>query len=862
MNSRPIVAVTCCWVAGVSVLSLFQRQDAMLALIGLGFLLIGFGLLGKLNWKLLVVCVMALLISGGERMWLEHRQSSGLAIHEVSEGNEALIIGYISSVVEVDGDLVMFQVKSRSIQLGHATPEQKLQDTMIVRIKLNEQREQQTASNWRRGDRVRIKGELEKTGTAGNFGAFDYRSYLEKRGIYWQLSAKGTESVTVKDGRIDLSIKGLRILDHLRDEISALMDQMFPNGDSGYMKGLVVGIRSDLNPKQFDDFALLGLTHVLAISGLHVGVIVVILLQFGAWMRLTRERTLELTIAFMPVYMLITGASPSAVRACLMAMLALWLARRHALKDGLHLLSAAALLMLMWNPMLIAEVSFQLSFIVTAGLLLFVPTVTESLPFPWKWLRGSISVTVTAQAVSFPLTAYYFHSVHLLSLPANFFLVPFISFIVMPLGMASIVLGAIWLPLGIIPAKLATLGNQLTFAAVEYLSRYNELRTVWPQPSLLWVTAAYVLMGAGIYLLKRKKTNEKEQEWWLGQSIAGSQLGENEELTAPLVLVPSELMDSKRKSQRAMIILLVAVMGWLLWGFQPSGLDRSATVSFINVGQGDSILIRTGAGKHILIDTGGTVNFRKPGEEWRERSDPYEVGRKLLVPLLLKRGVRELDALVLTHMDADHIGGAAAVMDQIPVRTVLFNGTVKGSPVASTLFQLALDKGVSCYSVNAPMEWVVDSSTKLSALYPSEQLLGQSDEIIASDDQNDRSIVLLINLYGRQFLFPGDLESKGEQAVVEEQIKAGNNMRRNIDVLKAGHHGSKTSTTQAWLNYWKPQETVISVGLNNVYRHPHPTVMQRLVDSGGIILRTDLDGEIQYRISPGGRMERRTMLHV
>lgn len=858
LGSRPIVAVTCCWVAGVSILSLFQGIEAIAALIALMLLILGMGILGQFNRSLLLACTLALLLSSGERLWIEYGKGSDISSINMVDGLAVAVRGYISSSVEVDGDLAMFRLKARGIQLPNTFQEQTISEIIIIRVKLEEQSEQLTASQLKRGNNVRVGGEIKLPGAAGNFGAFNYRDYLIKQGVYWQLNAKGLNSVAaIENEKVDLRIRGLQALDDFRAMIGALMDRMYPNGDAGYMKGLVVGIRSDLNPEQFDDFARLGLTHVLAISGLHVGVIVFILLQIGRWMRLTRERTLDMTIVCMPLYMMITGASPSAVRACLMAMLALWLARRYALKDGLHLLSAAALFMLIWNPSLIEDVSFQLSFIVTTGLILFVPTVTESLPFRWKWLRGAVAVTLTAQVVSFPLTAYYFHSVHLLSLPANFFLVPFISFIVMPLGMASIAMGALWLPLGIIPAKLATLGNQLTFTIVEWLSQFIELRTIWPQPSLLWVMIAFLLMGAGIVLLKRKIAEKKDRDWWISMSDVGSlDLGNH---TAPLVFVPSLSENDRRISLMYKLTLTLISLSWLVWGYQPEFLDRSGTVSFINVGQGDCILIRTGEGKHILIDAGGTINFRKPGEEWRERSDPYEVGRKLLVPLLLKRGVRELDALVLSHLDADHIGGAQAVIDQIPVRALLINGTVKDSPVSNDLFQLALDKNIPFFSVHASMKWKVDSTTELSVLYPGANLTGQDNGIVVEEDQNEISIVLLVSLYERTFLLPGDLELKGEQAIVEAQIKAGSTAQRDINVLKAGHHGSKTSTTQAWVNYWQPLETVISVGLNNVYRHPHPTVMQRLSALGSTILRTDLDGEIQYRIFSDGTMERRSL---
>jgi competence protein ComEC len=327
-------------------------------------------------------------------------------------------------------------------------------------------------------------------------------------------------------------------------------------------------------------------------------------------------------------------------------------------------------------------------------------------------------------------------------------------------------------------------------------------------------------------------------------------------MTAPLALKHDQ--PNRDRFKWAIFEAGIAALGlvWLTWGFQPAWLDHHATIAFINVGQGDSILIRTGGGKHILIDTGGTVSFQKPGEDWRTRSDPYEVGRKLLVPLLLKRGVRELDALVLTHLDADHIGGAQAIMDQIPVRKIWFNGTLKDSPLALTVFQTALEKDIDCYPVHVPMEWKVDSSTTLVALFPRAEQADSESSIKIWNEQNKRSIVLLVSVFGRSFLLPGDLEADGEQEIVDAEDSTGNK-HRQVDVLKAGHHGSKTSTSQSWLDHWSPLETIISVGRNNVYGHPYPAVMERLEAMGTRVFRTDQDGEIQYRVSMDGTMSRR-----
>jgi len=863
MNRRPLVAVACSFIAGTAVFPLCPGKEAFAALASLLIILLACAIAGIVTPKLALVCGAALLLAYGERAWQEKDRNSDLELSHAESGIEAELRGRISSAVEVDGDLVSFKLKADKIRLASAESDSPMNDTVVVRIRLGKQSDQEVAARWRRGDGILAKGTLELPGEAGNFGAFDYRRFMMKQGIYWQLSVKGLGSVNDEKKPVSLPMRTMRVFDDIRYTIGDLMERLFPRGDSGYMKGLVIGIRSDLDPGQFDGFARLGLTHVLAISGLHVGVVVYLLLQAGAWLRLTRERTLDITIALMPVYMMITGASPSAVRACLMAMIALWLARKQALKDGLHLLLAAAMAMLIWDPTLIEDVSFQLSFLVTLGLIMFVPTVSAWLPIRWKWLNGAVAVTITAQAVSFPVTVYYFHSMHLLSMPANFLLVPFISMIVMPLGMAAVALGAIWLPLGILPAKLATLGNRLTFAVVDWLNGFVDFRTIWLQPPLIWVVCAYALMGVGLTAARTMLARRQEREWWIKQaeeqaSARGSEGGFTEPLSPPVM---SETRRNRLKSYGLRAVFGMACACWLLWGYRPAWADQTATVSFLNVGQGDSILIRTGQGKHILIDAGGTVGFRKPGDEWKERRDPYEVGRKLLVPLLLKRGVREIDALVLTHLDEDHIGGARAVLDHIPVRAFLFNGTLKSSPGALDLLSKATDAKIPAYSVHSPMEWAVDRSAHIRALYPLlPQPDSETDAIERQDDQNASSVVLLVTLYGRYFLFPGDLEAKGEREIVDIEYEQGHNaLQGSIDVLKAGHHGSKTSSTGLWVSYWLPTETVISVGKNNFYGHPNKDVLRRLEAAGSRVWRTDLDGEVQYRIHPGGAMERRVL---
>lgn len=886
MGKRPLVAFAACWTLGDALVGLRHGLPALLAVVGALALLAGIALLRKAPPRPAAACMLAIALAAGQRAWTDAHNVSRIdsLLGGDPDGAPAAVAGVIASPVSIDGDTVTFELRAGELRAeaasaegGNVPPAEggivPLKEKLLARVRLAAKEELRLAAQWRRGDRVRVSGELQRPNTAGNFGGFDYRAYLLRQRVHWTVSAKGAAAVAVLDDRPPWTAVPFRMADELRSRIGALMDSLYDEPDAGYMKGLVAGIEDDVDPDQYASFSRLGLTHVLAISGLHVGVVIFILLRLGALLRLTRERSLELAIAALPAYMLLTGASPSAVRACLMGMLALYMARRNKLRDGLHLLAAAALAMLIWDPLVIADVSFQLSFLVTAGLLLFVPVVSASLPVRRPGLRSALAVAVTAQAVSFPVTVYYFHQFHLLSLPANLVLVPFISAVVMPLGMASVVLAALWHPLGAAAAEAAAWCNRLTDEAIAALASVPGMQTYWPQPSLAWVLLSYALLFGAAELLRRRQA-ERAGRQALDELLQGARAaafdpreraarvayyapgGPNDaaEATVPLTdgaSPPAAADPDRRFSRLPAAALAAAALLLLVWGVRPAWLDRDAKVMFLDVGQGDSILVRTGEGKFALIDAGGTLNFRKKGDEWRDKRDPYEVGKKTVVPLLKQRGVRSLDWLVLTHLDQDHIGGAAAVLAEIPVKRILFNGTIKPDSTVNRLFRMADDLGIPLYAAHAGMEWTWGTSARLTVLYPQEDGGGA---VPVAEEQNDLSVVLLLELYGRTFLLPGDLEAAGERAV---DGMAANGPPAAVDVLKVGHHGSRTSTTEEWLRRWRPREAVISVGRNNVYGHPNREVLERLAADGIAAYRTDENGEVQYRVTPAGKLARR-----
>ncbi|GMK45579.1 ComE operon protein 3 [Paenibacillus glycanilyticus] len=859
MNRRPLVWFAVFWIAGSSMAAHLSVGGAALAISSAAALLLALVLVGQSTRRLAVVCLIGCMLAAGERLWADARNGSALDLPGASY--EAEVTGTIVSAVEVDGDRAMFRVTADAVRVGGEAAPRKVRERLLVQVRLAEQPHQELAAAWHRGDSVRLAGELARPAGVSNSGGFDYRRYLESsQHVHWLLKVKGIGAVQAAPGPGWTAAAVLGRVDAARDWLGARMDRLYPADQSGYMKGLVLGIREDLDPEQFQQFSRLGLTHILAISGLHVAVFVYALGAVLRLLRLTRERLLLTLIAAVPFYVLLSGSSPSVVRAGLMTMLALLAARMDKLKDGLHLLAAAAVAMLIWNPSFIQDVGFQLSFAVTAGLILFVPPVRRAMP---NWRKGKslldlLAVTVVAQAVSFPLTVYYFNQFHLLSIPANLILVPFISFIVMPIGAVALVFGLLWPLGGQLLAAVSVYANDWTFLLVSWLGEVDAVRTIWATPPLWWIAAWYLALAVLCRLLPAAPAavpKETDETMPLHEASAGM-----ERDAAPIwELLEERKLPIWRRRSTGLSLAMFTGAALLFYAYFPDMLKRTADVDVLDVGQGDAIFIRTPQGKRILIDGGGTLSFRKPGEEWKQRSDPFEVGSKVVVPLLMKRGVHSLDLLVISHLDSDHIRGLQAVLDAIPVRAIAWNGSLKHAEDAEGIMRTALRKGIPLYRAEIGKEWKVDADTELTVLWP--PAAGEGIPVI--EDQNDDSVVLWMRIYQSTFLLSGDISSTAESAILSRMRDQNTTLSSTtsskklsrIDVLKIAHHGSKYSTSEEWLRYWKPLQAAISVGATNTYGHPHPDVLKRLEEHGVTALRTDQNGEIRYRVGLSGIYE-------
>ncbi|MWV45328.1 DUF4131 domain-containing protein [Paenibacillus sp. HJL G12] len=879
MKGRPLIVWTASWLVGSSIgyvssgFRLFMIWSGITLLVGAaGFMSRKRSLLRSLSiaWIALTLsCVYWELNDARnvtelpEALVMEAADINGMSVH--GEGK-------IVSSVNVDGDRADFQVDLSSVWIrenvgiGVSAPEEltQIHERVMVQVKLQSKEQQKAAGIWQRGDHVKLSGTLELPSTARNFGSFDYGKYLNTQHVHWLYKVKGTPNVQASASSLWSTLTIFRWNDKVRNGLGSKIEQIFQEPHAGYMKGLLIGMQDDIDPETYSQFSQLGLTHILAISGMHVAVYVASLLFILSLCRVTREKALLIVMILIPVYVLLSGVSPSVVRAGIMGMIGLIAARKGWLKDGMNILSAAALLMMMWNPYYMLSVSFQLSFLVTAGLMLYVPLVNPLLAFLPKRFAAAAGVTLIAQLVSFPLTIYYFNQFSLLSFAANFILVPLITFLTLPLGTAALLFGWIWLPAGTTLGRITEWLNDGTFWLVRWMNGYPQFITIWRSPSWIWICAYFILLYLLLYWANRYRLGQKDRLPALNGDDTVELGGGQQSIRAWHVPVHQNY-----KLPSFLAAIMLGLVFLIYWEYRPASLHGAGLIQFLDVGQGDSILITTPEGRHILVDGGGTVSFRKPQDDWKDRKKPFEVGAKVLVPLLKQRGIHQLDAVIVTHGDQDHAGGLQAVLDQIPVKALLFNGTLTGTASFNKLMDTALDRRIPVYAAHQGMELRPDEHTELLFLSPS---LVESDEapVPIEKNQNHSSTAFVLTMNEGRFLFTGDMDQAAEEDVLHSRVQhaqasgktptvAGGEFEMpegGVDVIKIAHHGSKSSTGEDWLHYWRPKAAVISAGVNNLYGHPHADVVERITAEKIQLFRTDLNGEVQVKVTPGKLLTR------
>ncbi|MDR7867283.1 MAG: DNA internalization-related competence protein ComEC/Rec2 [Sporomusaceae bacterium] len=549
------------------------------------------------------------------------------------------------------------------------------------------------------GDRVSVRGRVETLHGYNNPGQADMAAAYRLGGVTARLAARAEDFRTAPGG----DNSPAAAIAAWRQGMTAFIRATVAEGDAAVISGVLFGGYAGIKREVVRDFAATGLVHILSVSGAHIALVAGAVLWLGARLRLRRAKTAGLAAAAVVVYALLAGLTPPVMRSAVMGLAALAAVVLGRDRDTLTALALAALGMLAWQPALLFDISFQLSFGAALGLALLYPPTAAALSFLPPWLAGPLAVTVAAQLGVLPFLLWYFGSIPPASLVANLVVLPVIEVVVV-VGFVA-VLAASAVPL--LGKLLLVVCAQLVGVAVQlaaWLAAVPGATLHFPAMGLSVGTAYYLVLAWVYGLLPR---------------------------------LPGPAAVWRRWPRRTAAVLAVLIVAYFGYAHYP----RPVAVHFIDVGQGDATLIVTPHRRAVLVDAGGG----------REFSD-FDVGERVVAPYLRHYGVTALDYLVLTHGHQDHAGGAAAVIAAVPVRTVLLP---QGEPAAPVRAALRAAGGRGLVPAYAGQSIVLDGVVFRVVQAAGEDRAGRGEE----------STVVLVE-YGRhRFLVTGDLGSREEQAL-------------------------------------------------------------------------------------------------
>lgn len=672
--------------------------------------------------------------------------------------------GRISTIPDIDGQTLSFK-----FQLS--------EETVIARYTIVSKEKKNELQQLKAGLSCRLNGKLVKPETERNEGAFNYEHYLYQQRIHWILQVS---DVSVSQCRDDFTVRDVFSL--WRAKGLRFIEEHVKQPAAGMMQALIYGERKHISEETLQHYQEGGVIHLLAISGLHVGLLAGMIFYTLIRLGITRERATVSLLFILPFYAVIAGGAPSVIRAVMMTMLILMVLFMKTAMTPHDAISLTFLLMLGTDPYYIYHIGFQLSFVVSFFLIMSHRLIENASMSFWNQL---LAASIVSQLSSLPLILYHFYQISLLSLPLNLLFIPLFSLVVLPACLCILCL------LLIIPFLGETLSLTLNMLLdvsnrlVAFAVTLPHTRLIFGQPSFLVTISLY----AGIlWLFAAWERNGKHRVW------AGGYL-----------------------------ILL------MLFQYYQFDMNAEGRVTVIDVGQGDSILIELPYRKGVyLVDTGGKVSFEK--EPWQEKRHSFEVGKDVLLPFFYARGIRKIDKLLITHGDYDHAGAAETVIRKVKVQELVIGKKDALDELEEKLVEQSRSQGIEVIFAEKGDMWR-EGNFSFYVLSPTGN----------EKSKNDQSLVLYTKLGRLTWLFTGDLEFSGEEQLVKDfpTLRA--------DVLKVGHHGSKTSSSSLLLDHIQPKAAIISAGKHNRYQHPHSSVVKEFEKRKIIIFRTDQDGGVYYR---------------
>ena len=606
------------------------------------------------------------------------------------------------------------------------------------------------------GDKVSAEGTVKLLTNYNNPGQIDGVTRMKSDGITARMSASKT-GIEVEHVEGTLWTKFLRFVAAIREHYRASMANVMSPEDAAAIFAMLFGGYAGLNPELVEEFQTTGIVHILSVSGSHMSLLAAATAYLCLLLKFPRHLTLAVGIFVIGTYTLLSGVLPQVIRSAIMGILVFTATALEVEMLGARFLTLAALAMLIVKPLLIFDISFQLSFSATAGLMYLSEDLRKLMSRLPRWFAYPAAMTLAAQIASLPIIIWYFNQVSLSSVLANVFVMPILEFVIIGGLLGGLI--ALFIPL---IGEIFFLWESLIFS---FGAEVNRLFANLPFSSIQVPTLG-IFAGLVYYLA--------------------------------LIF------------RRAEILLLLIVV--LILSFRTSG---ELEISFVDVGQGDCAVVLTPNRKCLIFDTGGV------------REKVFDVGGRVVVPYLKHENIREVDTIFLTHVHEDHSGGAGAIIKKFTVREIITAGEPKAEYAA--VFGISENRLDNLRAGQTGEHFKIDGVDVEIIFAPK---VGTGNEI---------SNVYKISYGDITFLITGDLIIENESEMLREGCDV------SSTVLKVGHHGSKTSSSEEFLQAVNPKCAVICVGYGNNFGHPRPEVLERLENLGAKIFRTDKDGLIKFK---------------
>lgn len=666
--------------------------------------------------------------------------------------------------------------------------------------------------NVKIGNIIKVRGKLRQFEEAANKGNFDSRKYYLSLGFYGKIEAGTIEVINsdysgIRQGLYELRMEIIERLEKLCSDNKGIFSII--NNKNGIIGAIILGDKTDLDSDIKELYSVSGIAHILAISGLHISFIGM------AIYRLLRRRfrflfSAAVSIPVVLSFGIMSGFGISTIRAIIMFILKIIgevLGRKY---DAITAISLAGLVLLVQNTFVVCNSGFQMSFGAIIAIVLILPIVEEILNTDNKIIKV-LSANFTISLVMNPILAWNYYELPTFSFLLNIVVVPLMSVVIVS-SIAGIFCSCIMFGFGKVVIFPGCGILELYTFLCNIINKSSVASIVVGQPKVTIIIVYYAILLVVLFGLKniRTKYTRAEKE----RNIIKKETG--------LVLEKKAKKERRIKGQNVKL-RLACIVGFLLLNCLIYYIPNPGFyITFINVGQGDGILIHGDNGTKVMVDGGSTSE--------------KQVAKNCIVPYLKAEGIGTIDYSIITHTDKDHISGILEILEnnnsnRIRIKNLVMPDINMKDDTYNELIEKAKLKKINVLYIKKG-DTLSLGKTKIKCIYP--------ETTTTASDKNDYCTVLSVKNKTSKILLTGDISKE-----IEEKIK--DDIEENYTVLKVAHHGSNYSSSEKFLKKVNPKYSIISVGKNNSYGHPGNETMERLRKQGGVIYRTDEKGGITIR---------------